>query len=55
MKKETRLKMIGFAGIILAGVASMMSTLSEEKRQEALIERKVSEELGRRERENEES
>lgn len=53
--KIDMVKIIGFAGMILGGVATLISSWSQEKQMEKTIEEKVNEALAAKEENTEES
>jgi len=54
MKKNSWFKLLSLAGVILAGLGTVLSGLADACGNEAMIEEKVDEALAKREEENEE-
>ena len=54
MKKRGFVKLIGLAGVALAGVAALISNYANERAMEETIEAKVNEALAKRENRDEE-
>lgn len=55
MKKTDMVKIVGFAGMILGGLATLITGWSQQQAMEQTIEEKVNEALAKREESEEES